>query len=900
MLIKQKIFAYIVFILFLISLTSIATFSQSHTYTVNFGVTLSGYVTVYISGICKSNTVILHYGIENGPQQSWTEVFNKEMSWDGSNFTATIGPFNNGTWIAWVFYDNTTGQWINYNCHPFWNWNLEVNPTNVGQTYATVLQNGSILITAIGRAPDDLFIHYGLTTGPQTGLSWTDISCTEMQYNPLWGNYSIIIGPFQRGQWVQWVYHDQTINSWIHNTSCTNFAIQDIYSPISVINSTYNKYVYTEGENTTAALYLNNEYGKSVQSTFCLDINSVKHNFTVNLKSGINEVNLTFSTKCIPQGIYYPTLKIYYNNSLCRVTQLQGLYILNVTNKKPLSFVLVWNMHQPLYVAPNGSWEQPWVWLHTGQDFYWNGQLVGSYELQAMLINEFNVAVTIDFTPVLLYQWETILHERNATFTSNFGVNVTHDLIAVNYTLNLFRKLVQENKVDVLTVPFYHPLQPLLLEDGYWSDVQTQILMGKNMTKEVFGVCANGTWTPEMAFCMALVGLYNESNISYTILDCEAFLPYVTLVNGTINPDEPFIVENNLGQTIYVLFRNTTLSNEFGFKFFSQSPQLTAKELIQQLAQIYMSKPGGVVTVALDGENPLIFNPTTGPSDLYAIYSSLSHCQGKWLITQTASEAIKTHKPTALITNLPVNSWDLNLDYWNNGCPGKIEVWQNLSLAREYLVAYTVMLGKQISPEVSLLFNDTPNSTALLYTLWNYLYVAEGSDWTWQTGAPAHGPIWFKEQAILYTTTIVNITKAQFSKINITCTIEGVNCVIAIINNNLQHKIVLNIVANNGTHCVCKTVELRPGINIITLCGISGKVTICMYSPVTKGEIGDAIVPINSHGFLIQKTIVNQSLSCLKVNKIEYIVHPQELILLPGLIIGIALVVFIEKGIKGI
>jgi alpha-amylase/alpha-mannosidase (GH57 family) len=95
-------------------------------------------------------------------------------------------------------------------------------------------------------------------------------------------------------------------------------------------------------------------------------------------------------------------------------------------------------------------------------------------------------------------------------------------------------------------------------------------------------------------------------------------------VNGTINPDEPFIVENDLGQTIYVLFRNTTLSNEFGFKFFSQSPQLTARELIQQLAQIYMSHPGGVVTVALDGENPLIFNPVTGPVDLYAIYSSLS------------------------------------------------------------------------------------------------------------------------------------------------------------------------------------------------------------------------------------------------------------------------------------
>jgi len=194
------------------------------------------------------------------------------------------------------------------------------------------------------------------------------------------------------------------------------------------------------------------------------------------------------------------------------------------------------------------------------------------------------------------------------------------DIEAVNFTLNLYKSLIKDGKIEVLTVPFYHLLQPLLLQDGYWSDVLSQIRMGENLTHEVFGIWPNGTWTPEMAFDMGLVSLYNESNISFTILDQEAFLPYVTLVNGSLNPNQPFIVKNNLGQSIIVLFRNTTLSNEFGFKFFSQPPQLTAKELIQQLAEIYMNNPGGVVTVALDGENPLIFNPTTGPADLYAIY----------------------------------------------------------------------------------------------------------------------------------------------------------------------------------------------------------------------------------------------------------------------------------------
>lgn len=835
---------------------------------VNFTVTSNGLVTIFLAGLPENNTITLHYGIENGPQQAWIEIFNKEMVWNGENFSATIGPFKNGTWIAWVFYDNTTGQWINYQNHPFWNWNLEVNPPNVGYTYATVLQNGSILITMIGRAPDEIDIHYGLTTGPQTGLPWSNITDELMSYNPLWGNYTIMIGPFKPGQWVQWVYHDLTLNQWIHNVSGTNFAIQDVYSPIIFLNATYNKYVYVEGQNAIISILINNLYGQTVSSTFSLSIQGVNYNYQETLSPGYNEVNLTLNTQNIPQGIYYPVLFIYVNSSLQREVTLPALYILNVTGKKPLSLVIVWNMHQPLYIAPNGTWEQPWVFLHTGQDFVWNGSLVGAYELQALFINEFNVSVTIDFTPVLLYQWETILHEKNYTFTSNFGLNVTHDVEAVNFTLNLYKKLVEEGKVEVLTVPFYHPLQPLLLSDGYWSDVVSQVLMGENMTYQVFGVKANGTWTPEMAFCMGLVGIYNESNISFTILDEQAFLPYATLVKGTINPDEPFIVENNLGQTILVLFRNTTLSNEFGFLLFSQSPQLTARELIQQLAEIYMYNPGGIVTVALDGENPLIFNPTTGPEDLYAIYKTLSEYQGQWLITQTASQALLTHKPTAVITNLPVSSWDLNLDYWNNGYPGKIEIWQNLSVAREYLIAYTIALGANISPVVYLPFDKTPNSTNLLDTLWNYLYVAEGSDWTWQTGPPANGPIWFKEQALLYTSTIVSIIKHQFSLIKLEeAKLDGGNLKLEI-NNENNNTFYLVLVINYGNTHIATPVTLYPGMNKIKVklstskpISMNSVIEISLYSPVKEWEVGLTLIPLSQYGFLVQSYNVTVGIS---------------------------------------
>ncbi|WP_243669065.1 hypothetical protein [Vulcanisaeta sp. JCM 16161] len=273
------------------------------------------------------------------------------------------------------------------------------------------------------------------------------------------------------------------------------------------------------------------------------------------------------------------------------------------------------------------------VLLHTCHDFLWNGTWVGAYELQALLLSEYNVSVTIDFTPVLLYQWETILTEGTFPYSpawpspSTLNVNMTQCLEAINYTISLYRELAQEGRVEILTVPFYHPLQAIIYDNGWQSDLLAQILMGEEMTEEVFGVRATGAWTPEMAFNMGLVHLYNETGIEFTILDAQAFLPYATVVSGTPSPYGPIIVEDSTGEQVIVLFRDTDLSNAFSFAYFSQSPQVTARELIHYLARIYMQNPGAVIVVALDGENPLIFNPTTGPADLQAIYQVLSEYQ---------------------------------------------------------------------------------------------------------------------------------------------------------------------------------------------------------------------------------------------------------------------------------
>ncbi len=805
-------------------------------YAVTFSVTHNGYLTVYIAGIPQGHKVVLHWGIEPYPQGPWIAINDTAMSWNGANYTATIGPFKNGTWVAFVFYDATAGVWINYQGTPFWNWNVQINPTNLGATSVRALPNCTLLITVVGRAPDAMILRYGLTSGPQAGLPWSDIGEVAMEYNPLWGNYTALIGPFRPGQWVQWVYYDKSLEFWIHNGTA-NFAAQAACSPLSLATIyPYDKYVYTIGEEARVSIALQNPLGP-LSVVVELTIGPFKATRAAALSRGLNLVNFTVPVQ-MPQGIYTPIVKVRAGNATLLNATLPQFYVLNTTGKQPVSLVIVWNMHQPLYIEPNGTWAMPWVPLHTGEDFKWEGRYVGSYELQALLLSRFNVNVSIDFTPVLLYQWEALLAEgpRGFRYLGNYPGNITHDIEAVNRTLALYKELVKSGRVEVLTVPFYHPLEAIVYDNGWADDLLAQLVMGEEETYKVFGVRASCVWTPEMAFNMGLVHLYKEVGINCTVLDAQAFLPYATYVNGSQTPYVPYVVEDSMGEHIYVLFRDSTLSNLFSFYLFTLTDtELVKQLLIQYLAKVYMERPGAVVVVALDGENPLIFNSMTGPRDLYAIYEALSQYSGKWLITQTVSQAIAGH-PKYAVTNLPESSWALNLNNWNNGYPGKIAIWRAVALAREYLVAFTKALGERSSPVVELNPARAPNSTDLLSTLWNYLYVAEGSDWTWQTGPPNYGPSWFGQQPIIYTDAILETINETLSRVRLASVEPTQNGYVLVVTNDLGRSIKLAL----GADGKCVEVKLEPGVNKLLFVGAT---RYEVYLPVNIYDVPGYVVP---------------------------------------------------------
>jgi len=83
----------------------------------NFTVSWTGNLTVYLYGVSPSSKVLLWWGIEPYPQGPWYTTSGKPgnmetpMTYNSTlkAFVATIGPFKNGTWVAYVFKDSTRG-----------------------------------------------------------------------------------------------------------------------------------------------------------------------------------------------------------------------------------------------------------------------------------------------------------------------------------------------------------------------------------------------------------------------------------------------------------------------------------------------------------------------------------------------------------------------------------------------------------------------------------------------------------------------------------------------------------------------------------------------------------------------------------------------------------------------
>jgi len=408
------------------------------------------------------------------------------------------------------------------------------------------------------------------------------------------------------------------------------------------------------------------------------------------------------------------------------------LVVLNTAGRAPLDLAMVFHMHQPIYLNLQGQFEQPWVQIHTGNDFEYNGTWYGAYLWHVLMLQSHpGIKVTFNLQPSLLYQWNASLEDfkYNGSFPTQ-GASLSYDLKAINETVAGYRSLAASGQAEILTSPFYHPLSAILVKLGWSSDLLAQIELGKNYTDSYMDVNASGMWTPEMGFTMGMVPIMQEAGIQYTVLDQANHFVGAEGPASNSSVYQPFELLGANGSRIVVFFRDTEISTDLSTVWNSiPNPRVAASDFIAAVADVYRSSPGGVLTIASDGENPIIQDGIISALDWNAIYGAIQS-QG-WLQTSTLGSIVSQRQITAKLTYVPDGSWSGGFGLWI-GAQSKTAIWQAIEKARATLVNLTATYGAN-NPEIK--------------KLWNYLYIAEGSDWEWQTPT---GPAWFAMQGYRY------------------------------------------------------------------------------------------------------------------------------------------------------
>ncbi|ABL88160.1 alpha-amylase / pullulanase [Pyrobaculum islandicum DSM 4184] len=239
--------------------------------------------------------------------------------------------------------------------------------------------------------------------------------------------------------------------------------------------------------------------------------------------------------------------------------------------------------------------------------------------------------------PYIARQYPDVWAMRNKTsFTRNDlkrVLEVHMDLISK--VLPLYRALAQQKRVELVLVPYSHPLMPLLADMGALEDLKVHIRLSQNLFERYLGVSPTGVWPPEQAVNDDVLRLFTESGFLWTITDED-------VLKATMPGASHFglYYVDYGGRRIYVFFRDKTLSDGLGFRYASMKPEEALADFMNYLKRVPRDECS-VVVVALDGENPWENYPNFGDDFLIKFFGGLAQLE--------KNGTIKLWKPTDFV-----------------------------------------------------------------------------------------------------------------------------------------------------------------------------------------------------------------------------------------------------------
>ncbi len=364
--------------------------------------------------------------------------------------------------------------------------------------------------------------------------------------------------------------------------------------------------------------------------------------------------------------------------------------------KHLVDLVIVWHHHQPPNYLPNGLYfaDYPfrWVWFNLFEPY----TIGGPYYVHAVVYKMFpNVKTTVHLSPSLLTQWKNAI--ENGYVMEN-GTKISKEdrtISMIVTTLNMYRELISNGVIEILTSVYAHTIAGYIIDRlGMDGIIREELEIGKEITRTIMGVEPVGIWTPEMAWHNRLIELYHDIGIRYTVLCSKSHFPRAIGDRGS--PYELYRIVYK-DKYINILFRDQEISDIIGFN--NNFPMLhmafeTARDVVKRIIS-----RRGIVTIALDGENWMIFSkyPSNTYPFFYYLYQLIDSAQRKGFIRSLlGKDVIEMYRDRdRKLIHISTTSWINGFSKWDGDIPEQKHMWYEVSRAYDMIRLYRDVYGEK-------------------------------------------------------------------------------------------------------------------------------------------------------------------------------------------------------------
>ncbi len=300
-----------------------------------------------------------------------------------------------------------------------------------------------------------------------------------------------------------------------------------------------------------------------------------------------------------------------------------------------------------------------------------------------------------------------------------------------------YKKYQQENRIEILANPYFHPVVPVLLDKKYTGelmkeDAEKQLKLGIEKYKTIFEAYPRGIWTPEQCISAKTLDLFAEMGFKWTVADegilaksinKEFVRDFVGHMEDPYDLTAAYQYTNKNKKPISIIFRDNVIPSLINFEYSQHNSVDAANDLYDRIKTVQSKlkqspDKHNLLTIALDGENCWESYLDDGEIFLKTLYELIEN--DKTLETVLVSDYLDKISNKKELKNIQTGSWiNRNLKLWIDE-PTKDLAWQYLVKTRQDLAT----------------FAKESKNRELIEPAWEELFVAQGSDWFWWFGEP--------------------------------------------------------------------------------------------------------------------------------------------------------------------